>query len=352
MKLRLYNLDYLRGIAAFGIMLFHYSTWEGIAHGTDTFLSRFGYYGVSIFYILSGLTLYYVYYDRMSESKTDIRVFFLRRILRIYPLLWLVTIITFLFSRNTVSLEDLFLNLTGLFGFVKWDSYIAGGAWSIGNELVFYSLFPLFVILTKKSTPLLFLLSVIVFILYVYFSYKKIPADTIAVYKHNYTNPLSQLFLFLSGFLIGFWLRDRIINNGTLFLLFVVGLSVFVFYPVAGTRMELVTGINRMVFTLCCIVVTISFFKTTIRLPEMVHRPLVLLGEASYSVYLLHPIVYRVVRAGLGKLEVVTPLPDYIRPVIAVLATLIVSYFVFTYIEKFFFRLYRGSENRAPLQPA
>ena len=61
---RLYNLDYLRGIVAFGIMIYHYFLWTFGKFSADTFIGRLGIYGVSIFYVLSGLTLYYVYYER------------------------------------------------------------------------------------------------------------------------------------------------------------------------------------------------------------------------------------------------------------------------------------------------
>lgn len=60
-KLRLHNLDYLRGIAASVIMIYHLSSWVFGRHDVGSFLGKSGVYGVSIFYILSGLTLFYVY---------------------------------------------------------------------------------------------------------------------------------------------------------------------------------------------------------------------------------------------------------------------------------------------------
>src|SRR5262245_60491552 len=89
---RLYNLDYLRGLAAFGIMLYHYLTWTLGIFPADTIVGRVGIYGVSTFYVLSGLTLYYVYYGKMKPSAQDTAAFFKKRIFRIFPLLWLVTI--------------------------------------------------------------------------------------------------------------------------------------------------------------------------------------------------------------------------------------------------------------------
>ena len=141
---RLYSLDYLRGLAAFGIMIYHYFSWISGSFSADTFMARVGIYGVSVFYVLSGLTLYYVYYDKMKPSRQDITSFFKKRLFRLFPLLWLVTIAAIFLSKEMPNFYNLFLNLTGLFGFIKWDIYFSTGVWSISNELVFYVFFPLF----------------------------------------------------------------------------------------------------------------------------------------------------------------------------------------------------------------
>ncbi len=118
---RLYNLDYLRGFAAFGIMMYHYLSWTFGSFTADSFMGRVAIYGVSVFYILSGLTLYYVYYERMRPSKDDLISFFKKRVLRIFPLLWLVTFASILLSGKIPDIGNLFLNLMGLFGFIRWD---------------------------------------------------------------------------------------------------------------------------------------------------------------------------------------------------------------------------------------
>ena len=91
---RLSNIDYLRGLAALGIMVYHYLSWTLGLFTADSIMGRIGIYGVSIFYILSGLTLHYVYYEQMIPSKKDVLNFFKKRFFRIFPLLWLVIIVT------------------------------------------------------------------------------------------------------------------------------------------------------------------------------------------------------------------------------------------------------------------
>ncbi len=50
---RLYNLDYLRGLAAFGIMVYHYMKYTFGTFTADSFMGKIGIYGVSVFYVLS-----------------------------------------------------------------------------------------------------------------------------------------------------------------------------------------------------------------------------------------------------------------------------------------------------------
>jgi peptidoglycan/LPS O-acetylase OafA/YrhL len=288
---RLFNLDYLQGMAALGIMVYHYLSWTLGKFSSDTFLGRFGVYGVSIFYILSGLTLYYVYYDKMKPTTADLLTFFKKRFFRIFPLLWLVTLTAISLSGKMPDLFNLFLNLSGLFGFVKWDTYFSAGVWSIGNELVFYVFFPFFVLFTKRHRLLMILLSLVLLSLYLYFAFHKLPHSSVSDQWRNYINPLNQVFLFLSGFLLGLFFRDRHFGNSVTISLLIFAIFLFIFYPVSGEQINVKIGLNRVVFTVCCFIFCLSFYKLNVQFPKVIHRPLTQLGEVSYSVYLLHPII-------------------------------------------------------------
>lgn len=341
--LRLYNLDYLRGLAAFGIMIYHYLSWGLGDFSADTFVRRVGIYGVSIFYVLSGLTLYFVYYDKMKPSADDLKAFFKKRILRIFPLLWLVTIAAILLSRSIPDFSDLFLNLSGLFGFIKWDTYFSIGVWSIGNELVFYVFFPFFILFAKSYKPLLVLLSIVLFSLYLYFAFVKLtPESDLTGQWRSYVNPLNQVFLFLGGFLMGLLFKNMRISNTRSFILLLIGVGTVVFIPTSERDIELVTGLNRLLFTSCCFLICFCFYKLTFRFPAFVHKPLTLLGEASYSVYLLHPLVWTVTKIGFAVVSDYTgTIPIAVELLLSAVVTLIISYFSYEYFEKFFMRLGR-----------
>jgi len=344
---RLYNLDYLRGLAAFGIMVYHYLSWSVGKYSAESFMGRLGLYGVAIFYVLSGLTLYYVYYNKMNFTKEEIFSFVKKRIFRIFPLLWLVTIIAIIISMKIPDLINLFLNLSGLFGFVSWDKYFSPGVWSIGNELVFYAFFPFFILFSKQYKYLMFLLSVCIFTLFINFTFFKLnPSVNLSDQWKDYSNPLNQVFLFLSGYLIGYFLHNVKINNSIVILLLAFGIVLFTFYPVTGDAINLVTGNNRLIFTSCSLIICISFYKLNYTFPKFIHNPLTLLGEASYSVYLLHPIIYKLTRIAFDiSNKYILPLPNSVRILTSIILTLFVSYFVYQYFEKYFMKFGKTNKN-------
>ncbi|HET6244697.1 MAG: acyltransferase [Bacteroidetes bacterium] len=338
------NLDYLRGISAFGIMLYHYSSWMFGKYSSEDFFGRVGIYGVSLFYILSGLTLFCVYNDKLTLEKWNILDFFKKRILRIFPLLWLATLISvFVYHFNRFDNLNLALNLSGLFGLFNWDKYYAVGAWSIGNEMVFYICFPFLVYFTKHSKITFLLISLFIAILFLFFTFNILNAERpLSEQWRNYVNPLNQLYLFYAGILIGKFVKNVSFSTLTIRLIFVVGLLIFIFFPVTGNTINLITGINRIVFSISCVLLCFSFFKLNITLPSYLEFSLTQLGHISYSVYLLHPILFHFLHPYLKSILPYSTFSHYIIFSLMILTTIISSYFVYEYFEKTFIRFGHG----------
>jgi exopolysaccharide production protein ExoZ len=341
---RYHSLDYLRGLAALGIMLFHYLTWTLGEFAAQSFMGRVGIYGVSIFYILSGLTLYLVYDKVIGTDNSQTGTFFKRRLLRIFPLFWLSTIASIIVMHGGhCSLQSIILNLTGLFGFVAWNKGLAVGSWSIGNELVFYCIFPILVILRYRSKLLFYAMVAFFLFLYLYFAYFLIDihsSNAEGEQNHLYMNPLNQAFLFVGGYMMGVWLEKIQLAPWKALLLVGVGLALFTFWPESGERIRLIGGNSRLVLTISSFLICIGFYKFSILLPKFVSWPLSTLGEISYSVYMLHAVIHRVI---LYPIEYVRseyfPVSESIRFLLAVALTLSISYVVYHTYEKFFIRL-------------
>jgi peptidoglycan/LPS O-acetylase OafA/YrhL len=341
---RIHGLDHLRGLAALGIMIYHYSIWAHGPFGAGSILGRIGIYGVPVFYVLSGITLYTVYFERMGPTRDDLAQFFKRRFLRIFPLLWLVTGAAIVLSGKAPDLVDVALNVTGLFGFFSWDRTFSAGIWSIGNELVFYAMFPLIVLLIRSSRFMLGILTFIMLMLYILFAFHLLDASTPLVDQWKlYTNPLNQAFFFLGGVLVGHVLQAAKLGHWLIMAMLMASSVFFLFHQASGDLIVLVTGMNRVYFTLWSFFMSICFYKASFQLPAAIHRPLTLLGESSYSIYLLHPLVWNMMAIAGGILSneglVVA---SGTRIVASFMITLVISYVVHRYFETYFMNLGRG----------
>lgn len=293
---RIYSLDYLRGLAALAIMFFHLTSWTYGKYNSEDLMGRIGIYGVSVFYILSGLTLYLIYFNTLKPEWRNLITFGIKRTFRIFPLLWLTVGLTLWFTPKLLETHSLFLSLTGLFGFLKPADGIGTGVWSIGNEFVFYTVFPVLVLIGQKSRPLFLIIAAILISLTFYFAFFVFDVGKpIAPQWPAYVNPLNQLVLFVGGMLLGyFFLKFPNLKFPIWLPLLVLAAAwlLFIFYPASGDRIALVAGWNRVFFLLFSFLICGAVYFLNFKLPTFLHRPLTLTAEISFGLYLLHPIVY------------------------------------------------------------
>jgi peptidoglycan/LPS O-acetylase OafA/YrhL len=142
--MRLAELDYLRGFAAFAVLIFHFM-YKGIVEGwmitADSSLAisaaKYGYLGVHLFFMISGFVII------MSADRATPRSFFACRAARLYPAMWVCASFTALImgiSENApfpVSTSQYLINLTLVphwFGVAPLD----GAYWSLIIEVHFY----------------------------------------------------------------------------------------------------------------------------------------------------------------------------------------------------------------------
>lgn len=329
-------------------MLYHYGSDLYGDFSFNSFMGRMGLYGVAIFYILSGLTLYHVYANRLSLNRQGLGMFAVKRIFRIFPLLWLVTISAIILSHQLPDFKMLALNLTGLFGFMSWDQYFSKGLWSIGNELVFYSFFPLFIFAMRRSRFLFATICLSLFVCFLLFAFFWLDASqNLASQWKTYTNPLNQIFFFLGGFLMGKFFEQRQYSPKLLVGILIISILSFIYFPllhVANGDVALVIGVNRLVLTAICLLLVFALYKLPTQLPQLLHRPLSFLGEACYSIYLLHPLVYSTVLIIVNKLHL--SIQNSAIFMICVVLSLACSYLVYTYFEKYFMGLAKRIDVR------
>lgn len=288
------SLDWLRGLMAFAIMIYHLTGWTLFHPESGSVLGNFGIYGVSIFFVLSGLSMAVVYNNYIKDFQTSI-VFFIRRIFRLLPLLWIAIIIVSAIGyilRSELDLYKILLNITLLFGFVAPGEYINTGAWSIGNEVFYYAFTPFLIAIYAKNKRLGNLAVLSTILIGLYFAFGVFDKNqSLSLQWQNYINPFNNFFLYTCGLALYYNFHEINLKKIAPFLI-AASLAILVFYPVSGDQINIISGFNRIVFALASIVLTLGFYKLEADFPGWFSKPFANLGEATYGVYLLHPVVF------------------------------------------------------------
>jgi exopolysaccharide production protein ExoZ len=337
---RIDSLDWQRGLLACAIMAYHLTVWQLYQPDSASLLGRLGLYAVSMFFILSGLSMALVYNRFICSFRSSLK-FFIRRIFRIWPLLWLAVafsagskIATGMPLDWTVVLS----NLSTAFAFTNPSGYMNTGAWSLGNEMVYYAMTPLIIHAYNKRLLYGNTLTGLACLVGVVFATRILtPDQTLHVQWSQYINPFNNLFLYCAGIALfynaGEWRCSRRANV----LCLAVALGLFVFYPIHGDQIHIVTGVGRLVFCCASLLLVLAFYKNTFSLPVIASARLTELGLVTYGVYLLHPLVYSSLLVVSKKLEA-QPSPSTLIGSTVVL-TLILAATAFNLLEEPLIRL-------------
>jgi len=165
------NLDGLRAMAFTMVFLFHFFAYiPFVAHTAfgetlKTFILE-GHLGVNLFFVLSGFLITYLLIAEKEQSgRINVRYFYIRRILRIWPLYFLVVLsgffiyplLTHQFAWSGIR-EHLpyYVFFTGNFdrvftGFAGVGNDALGVLWSVAVEEQFYIFWPLVMMLVDKK---------------------------------------------------------------------------------------------------------------------------------------------------------------------------------------------------------
>jgi peptidoglycan/LPS O-acetylase OafA/YrhL len=159
------NLNAIRFIAAFLVIIHHTEQFKSLLklpnHWSNPVIEILGPLGVVLFFVLSGFLISYLLFTEKDVTGTiSIKDFYIRRVLRIWPLYFLIVLAAFFvfpfvpfftlpdFPRSVVW-DGLFTKLTLYVLFLPNVALHALGtipyasqAWSIGAEEQFYLIWP------------------------------------------------------------------------------------------------------------------------------------------------------------------------------------------------------------------
>ncbi|MCR4635501.1 MAG: acyltransferase [Butyrivibrio sp.] len=309
------SLDILRVLACLMVFGVHLGQHVKIPGIIGVFFSK-GSTGVSFFFILSGY-LAYVSLERLHNKYTSdtkvMVVFWIKKILRILPLYYLVIIfyIVFFHFVGTVPADDtnlywfrylLFVNSFIRSDHVFWTNL--GAVWSVSCFFFFYLICPL----CYKMIRSYWMGWIAVIASYGLLKY--IDSNDI------YNLPLRWLFYFFLGILIFLACREHKEIHMVSILLFV---SLFCVLTNYGTA--IISSLIAAVFILCTRIVDTGYKQ------NIIGRCIGFISMISYSIYLIHAVVIEV-------MDIVGNLQGIAYTVVLIACTSFLSVLSYLGIEK------------------
>ncbi|MED0992668.1 acyltransferase [Bacillus nitratireducens] len=362
MTRRYKELDSLRGIAAIIVLLGHFLALFPIL-GKKVMYSTFGAYfsilwqghsAVIIFFVLSGFVLSLPFY---KGTEFNYLKYLIKRVCRIYiPYI----VILFIAIGIKLGIHSKIGTIPGLVQWGSWNIEVSFNRvmdhilflrefnsdafimviWSLVHEMRISIVFPLIIFLLlrvnwKVSIGIAMFLSVIGYLLM-----KNIPSEFNMPVSTNYFITLHYSSMFIIGALLAKnreYLVSKIINSKVKYILLPLGL-LFFSYPripfmllsklIGEIDYELYLIIIDWYICFGAVLIILSALSSKLFSKLLLIKPVQFIGEISYSLYLVHPIVLlTTVHIFYGKISVPLIL------LISFIFTMVVSVLCYKFIE-------------------
>lgn len=339
---RFESVDGLRGFLAISVFISHSSTWYRYIQKEEwsndyNLYSQLGSVSVAFFFMISS----FLFVSKLLNSREkgfNWKTFFISRFFRLVPMYYLSVFLIVLF---VMIISDWKLK-AGLFEFLQeiffWGTFTvihgssingfdftyiinAGVVWSLPYEWLFYFSLPVISLLILKKKPSVFYLLISVFYMGCYF------------YLHKFN--LQHMLSFGGGALAAILVKYEFTKN----------LENTFFSVVILVCLVLIGQIEESKNMQCKLLITIVFVLVSSgnTLFGILKSPILkLLGEISYSTYLLHGIILFAVfyfGFGLENAKKLTPLQYCLIVFLITPIVVIVSFVGYRFIEKPFMEI-------------
>jgi peptidoglycan/LPS O-acetylase OafA/YrhL len=297
------ELDVLRFIAFMFVFFTHRNDLSPIdpaAHPWLYDLSLIGVYGVPIFFTLSAyLITELLLRERERTGRIHVRAFYVRRILRIWPLYFLVfygLVLLNLYLPGTGADSPLKWAAFSLFAgnwyitFKGWIEYPVNPMWSLSVEEQFYIAIPFLAMLGRRALICINLALIVVsYGVIIYYSRHITPG-----FSGQWTNSFVQFQFIAAGMLAALLLRGRVpewppsLRIGGLVAAVALWLIAFTMFGIKADDPRSTVG-QCLVGWPLVLAGTVLFLLSLLGTPvRFLPRPLIYLGRISYGLYLVH----------------------------------------------------------------
>jgi peptidoglycan/LPS O-acetylase OafA/YrhL len=293
-------LDGLRAVAVGVVILVH--AFRGKAFTG-------GFVGVDIFFVLSGYLITTLFLgEKNATGRISLVRFYLRRILRLTPALWLVLAFCALLLFRSTKVHEQFVAIVAAETYVmNWalvfgtsEGWILLHTWSLGIEEQFYLLWPAVLILAmsvnQRSGPQWAALACLAISTLVCVSLAASDFPPADIY-YGFESRSSELFV---GCVLATTALPGTVENAAARLWFVpvIALTCVLLFAQWESRWLGLGGFQAIAFAAAWLIVAArkdSVLANTLRLPGLIY-----VGRISYGIYLWHFVLLQLINARLG----------------------------------------------------
>ena len=306
------GIDFLRGISIISVILIHCAihipfSRNNIPMWLYNIIFRSGYYGVIIFFVISGFLITSHCLQRWGNLQNiHTRKFYLMRFARIMPCLLAILVIfsaldmlhISLFTiDNTTLFHALFSALTFHINYFEAKvihGYIPGSwdiLWSLSVEEVFYLFFPIACLIFGKPRYFIFLM-----ILFVIISpFSRTFSHPVMWRDYSYFSGMGNIAIGCLAALFSYHVK---INKELFLLLLISGLFlfslIFIFRHIAYVIGLTTLNINVTILTIgiaCLLIIMQEWYSNHKNQGCRCLKPIRFFGKNSYEIYLTHVLI-------------------------------------------------------------
>lgn len=354
-------LQYFRAAAAILVVAYHAACVFGPG-GYQPVRSwevglMFGHAGVELFFVLSGFIICWIHYDRIGVPG-EVQSYIRKRLVRIYPPATLVVVawaaLSFAAGMPLRPIEYLVSFTLIPFEFV----YAPPALWTLTHEMAFYALFLLAFIRRWLFIAALFAWGVAGYVLTMMPELSALRAGLSLIGS-------AYAFLFALGVAAFFIVRARpTIPAWGRVALGLIGLAIFAWAASRDVALQLgpvpPEGAERAAraltpwFGLAAMIWVIILAHPAVRLGGRLHDLLMMLGNASYAIYLWHEIPQRVLGRLIGSVGLAGPELRWAAMALIIVSGIVLGVLVYLFVEKPLLRWIndRIAARRAQIGPA
>lgn len=333
------GIQILRGLAAAIVVVRHIA--KEFAHSGAGSAFEIGQFGVDIFFVISGFVIF-VTAPRLSAGE-----FLKRRFIRVAPLYWLFLVVTIAgdLVRHGVDRDYVTSNTLLSFFFIPSHDHVGSMfpplvvGWSLNFEAFFYVVTAL-VLACRPARDFLGGLTAAILALVVAGLAVRTFVDLSAAPVTIWLLPI--ILEFLAGAWVARWWQEGGQMPQPIGLLLLVGAIAWIAMAPAQTPYAIWRPLAWGVPATMIVLGTLAFES---RLGAASLRPLHLLGDASYSLYLVHPVVIGLVLAVAH--QALADVPFLVSLVVIAAGSVVAGIGVHFALERPLLRLTRHITSRA-----